>query len=812
MRLIVTDTGQFVEINDPAKHIYAILSHTWDWEGEQSFREVREIQHGGGIPLILPESALDEEFYTRIIPSSEPPSRSTSLRGESALNEESASNVIPPSEHPSRSASPETHAPNSSWKNVRTAVACWRKKMQRSLAHAVKALSHRARPLSNPTPSTLDASGSTKRILASFDLSSDVPTRPSILDHAGLSQKIKGACAVAREYGYRLLWIDSCCIEKESSAELSEAINSMFNWYRCATVCFAFIPHLPLNLVGTSYDTVDSELVVGSLRRNCRWFMRGWTLQELIAPREVVFLGKGWRFVGNKSELVYLLAAVTGIEAEILTHQKRLDEVSVADRMGWASGRKTTRAEDRAYCLFGIFSINLPIIYGEGDHAFLRLQKEILQTIPDQRLFIWSRHSFRSLYSADSVLSSDGFAGLRQDARLTASPESGLLADSPDVFLPEGRNLYIRYYGPGRVVSTFRAVPPRSLARRLGIPELHPSYAITAHGVHTDLPLIRLADILSFDVHQELGKSEEAYLAVLACEATQYPNSLVAMLCTIRDDVQKMGDGSARKSVSKSLLCEPGDRTSRSRSFVILPSALVERVRNGPELLRVSQVSIPLTSAESSFELPKLSHIPDFIPACRGPQLQNRRVLEESGYVVTVTSRTYIPSPTSTYNQHASVVFVRLSRDAFSVQVRLVAFFFWGKGRWQSRRDYIVMVTVGKNLTSGDPYSESPEGESEPLATFTFIDHSFDTTESDAALHEVRVPFHGTSGPEVTLRIILTEHYPLRTYLLHLDVLGFEVARRDYYKSQVPERDVDSADTSGTASWEPLRLLSFYRY
>ncbi|TFK78222.1 hypothetical protein K466DRAFT_437959, partial [Polyporus arcularius HHB13444] len=102
-----------------------------------------------------------------------------------------------------------------------------------------------------------------------------------------------------------------------------------------------------------------------------------------------VFLGKDWRFVGAKSELAYLLAAVTGIEAEILTHQKRLDAVSVADRMGWASDRETTRAEDRAYSLFGIFGINLPIIYGEGDRAFLRLQKEILQAIPDQSLFIW---------------------------------------------------------------------------------------------------------------------------------------------------------------------------------------------------------------------------------------------------------------------------------------------------------------------------------------------------------------------------------------------------------------------------------------
>ncbi len=378
MRLIVTNTGQFVEINDPAKHVYAILSHTWDKDGEQSFREVREIQRAAGIP-ILPESALDEEFFTC---------------------------TIPPSEPPSRSASPKIH------------VASFYK--DRPLGASLKAPSHHAPVLPSPTPSTLDASRSTTPFTSSVDanaagdLSSHVSTRPSILDHTELSEKIKGACAVARAYGYLLLWIDSCCIEKESSAELSEAINSMFNWYRCATVCFAFIPNLPFDLVDTSYD--DATEVVHCLRMDCKWFKRGWTLQELIAPREVIFLGEGWRFVGNKSELAYLLAvAVTGIEAEILTHQKRLDEVSVADRMGWASERETTRTEDRAYSLFGIFSINLPIIYGEGDRAFLRLQKEILQAIPDQSLLIWSLDNLESFYLGESVLSSDKPA-LRQTA------------------------------------------------------------------------------------------------------------------------------------------------------------------------------------------------------------------------------------------------------------------------------------------------------------------------------------------------------------------------------------------------------------
>ncbi|TFK78221.1 hypothetical protein K466DRAFT_592871 [Polyporus arcularius HHB13444] len=138
-----------------------------------------------------------------------------------------------------------------------------------------------------------------------------------------------------------------------------------------------------------------------------------------------------------------------------------------------------------------------------------------------------------------------------------------------------------------------------------------------------------------------------------------------------------------------------------------------------------------------------------------------------------MTSRIYHPPWTT--SGRASVVFVQISRDAFSVQVKLTVLY-------RHMRIERLTVAVGRNLTGGDPYSSSTERGSEPLATFYPLRDRVEKTGSDVALQDVRVPFHGTSGPEVTLRIVLSEDYHLRTYLLHLEVLGFEAARRDHLR------------------------------
>lgn len=192
--------------------------------------------------------------------------------------------------------------------------------------------------------------------------------------------KIKLTCEQARKDGIKYAWIDTCRINKESSAELSEAINSMFKWYRLATVCYAYLEDFPQN-----EESVDLSLLPG-----CKWFSRGWTLQELLAPRDLMFFvphEESWRDIGRKEALSQVLEQITKIPGEILLKQTALETVSVAARMSWAARRQTTREEDLAYCLMGIFNVNMPLLYGEGSKAFIRLQEEIMRETRDDSLF-----------------------------------------------------------------------------------------------------------------------------------------------------------------------------------------------------------------------------------------------------------------------------------------------------------------------------------------------------------------------------------------------------------------------------------------
>ena len=187
-----------------------------------------------------------------------------------------------------------------------------------------------------------------------------------------IRQTAKLACADSLDY----FWIDTCCIDKKSSAELSEAINSMFRWYKNSVVCYAF-------LVDIHTTTFNNDL------GESRWFQRGWTLQELIAPSSVIFFNQDWRHVGSKKDHVEKLAEFTGIHELVLQHSYNISDHSVAQRMCWASTRKTTRVEDIAYCLLGIFDLNMPLLYGEGEKAFMRLQEEIIKKRPDDSIFAW---------------------------------------------------------------------------------------------------------------------------------------------------------------------------------------------------------------------------------------------------------------------------------------------------------------------------------------------------------------------------------------------------------------------------------------
>ncbi|KAF4963762.1 hypothetical protein FSARC_8245 [Fusarium sarcochroum] len=241
-------------------------------------------------------------------------------------------------------------------------------------------------------------------------------------------KKIELCAKQAQIDGLEYCWVDTCCIDKSSSAELSEAINSMFSWYRNSAVCYIYL------------QEVDSTDVLDESFKSARWFSRGWTLQELIAPRDRQFFDKHWSWIGEisrnrhrehqingffrgatattaeKSEAEKItkissqVAEITGIPSAVF-FMGDIWSFSAATRMSWAAWRETTRLEDQAYCLLGLFDVQMPLLYGESKNAFIRLQEEIIRKQPDHTLFAW-----------------------RSRASSPAPTFSGLLAPSPRNF------------------------------------------------------------------------------------------------------------------------------------------------------------------------------------------------------------------------------------------------------------------------------------------------------------------------------------------------------------------------------------------
>lgn len=125
------------------------------------------------------------------------------------------------------------------------------------------------------------------------------------------------------------------------------------------------------------------------------------TLQELIAPHEVFFYGRHWNFLGTSSKLVRTIAEYSNIHADVLSGVRSLDSFSIAQRMSWAAYRTTSRIEDQAYCLLGIFGVNMPMLYGERERAFTRLQEEIIRSTTDQSIFAWRATSPACEYLSD---------------------------------------------------------------------------------------------------------------------------------------------------------------------------------------------------------------------------------------------------------------------------------------------------------------------------------------------------------------------------------------------------------------------------
>ncbi|KAI0385153.1 HET-domain-containing protein [Hypomontagnella monticulosa] len=192
-------------------------------------------------------------------------------------------------------------------------------------------------------------------------------------------KKIASTCRQARRDGFEWAWVDTCCIDKKNSAELSEAINSMYRWYRNSAICYVFLSDMK--------NPVTNE----NWRKPPRWLKRAWTLQELIAPQKLIFYDRGWKQIGDRadSHIAEVISELTRIPIAMLQKIRSPSSFSVAARMSWAAHRKSTRIEDRAYSLLGLFNINMPLIYGEGEQAFRRLQEEIHEKINDLSLLFW---------------------------------------------------------------------------------------------------------------------------------------------------------------------------------------------------------------------------------------------------------------------------------------------------------------------------------------------------------------------------------------------------------------------------------------
>ncbi|TVY81980.1 Vegetative incompatibility protein HET-E-1 [Lachnellula suecica] len=261
-----------------------------------------------------------------------------------------------------------------------------------------------------------------------------------VINKAGW-RKIQFCANQAAIDGLEYFWVDTCCIDKKSSSELTEAINSMYMWYELAAICYVYLVDMPggcprlvetrtrkvitAELVDCDTGVAEPLVLQGSGKtqrpvpsqsdlppmdddddedgarlhqgvwvlhlRVCRWFSRGWTLQELIAPKRLVFFGMGWNFIGSKLDLLYTLSDITGIDPIALSHRCNLEELSIAKRLSWAARRKTTRIEDTAYSLLGLLNINMTLLYGEGEKAFTRLQEEIIRKSADSSVFAWFR-------------------------------------------------------------------------------------------------------------------------------------------------------------------------------------------------------------------------------------------------------------------------------------------------------------------------------------------------------------------------------------------------------------------------------------
>ncbi len=345
--------------------------------------------------------------------------------------------------------------------------------------------------------------------------------------------KIQGACTLARWIGYRWIWIDSCCIDKSSSAELSEAINSMWMYYENSHVCYVYLEDVPDAAAGWGPQFDTSE-----------WFTRGWTLQELLAPTYVEIYAKNWDAIGTKFERYKQIAKITSIWPGALVSAFDIYQYSAAEKLSWASHRNVTREEDEAYSLFGLFFVNLPLLYGEGRlKAWLRLQEAIYDTSQDPTLFLYS--SSERLYNHSLLASSPNFFCQRpactlRPCRMTTEP------------------LWFRYEDlcPSLNFRTQAMGPIKTTIRRLST------------SVSVDLNVLNCGDVslkLMNPDRKPLPRSLE-HVAVLGFTLKEHPTGSLCLLIHKWSE----GDGADRLEVSPALLRNVNDFKSQLKKTTLI--------------------------------------------------------------------------------------------------------------------------------------------------------------------------------------------------------------------------------------------------
>ncbi len=288
----------------------------------------------------------------------------------------------------------------------------------------------------------------------------------------------------------------------------------MFRWYQRSGVCYAY------------FADVESEVRLGPivLRTRlaaARWFTRGWTLQELLAPREMVLYARDWTRIGTRYDFRYVLSEITAIEIKYLCGDEPLERASVAKRMSWASKRNTSRVEDTAYCLLGIFDVNIPLLYGEGKKAFRRLQEEIMKASPtDHSLLAWGTIVRMPRRQVEDGLQLKGLKPIPWDPDEASSTLHGLFAESPRDFQ------YSANISPWRATEGFYSTSMRGSKSLASV--RYPT--ISGPGVMLELPVLKWTALSAHHwLQPQITQLRPLLFAILLCGPGNSPTSPIIL-------------------------------------------------------------------------------------------------------------------------------------------------------------------------------------------------------------------------------------------------------------------------------------------